>query len=259
MCEEGLEHLLSQNQIEASIQADALYDYTRHQAIAAAKSLEAERQGNEKLGIITLGAVIIAIVLWMYLRYRKEKSRQLQQLNSDYIDAVQKRDLTDQELDALKKSYSAMKEKVLAAKEAEIDSLRRKIQKIQKAYDSLKSYQKEKALLESDIVNAFKRMSNYDIRKETPKTQDWEQLMILLEQCLPFFYYKITGEYSLKGQKLQTAVLTRLGFAPRDIAVLLDTSSQRVSNLKSELNLQMYGKKDAGSLNENFKKSESVK
>ena len=88
-----------------------------------------------------------------------------------------------------------------------------------------------------------------------PNKTDWEQLTMLLQQCLPSFHHEIFIVHPLKGQELYTAILTRLAFPPGETAVLLDTLPQRISTIKRHLNKKLFGEENASTLYQNMRKA----
>ena len=59
-------------------------------------------------------------------------------------------------------------------------------------------------------------------------------------------------------QEQKVCILTRLGLHNGDIALLLDTSPQRVSNAKMKANLKLFDKQSASNLSDNLKDSEKL-
>lgn len=82
---------------------------------------------------------------------------------------------------------------------------------------------------------------------------DWEQLNSDLQTFLPAFYDFI-NKSGLSFQERRLCILTRLGFTPGSIAVLMGTTSQRITNIKRSSNEKLFNEHNAKSLENNLKK-----
>ena len=254
LCEAGLELLLSETHMVSVMQLSSLYDYTRSQKIAMEKEQEAKQERNLKWGIIVLSIFILAFSYGKYLKYKRHKIKELRQLGTGYADAMAQLAQANAELSALKESYSNMKDSLLQTKQAEIDALTLKIQEYQSLYNDMKNQEKEAVLFESEIVKAFRSMAQPKLHTQKPTESDWEKLTILLKQCLPLFYQNVIATNPLSQQELHTCILTRLNFPPSSIAFLLDTSPQRITNIKQSINKKVFGEDNAANLYKNLKK-----
>lgn len=254
LCEKGLEQLLSDSKMRSTLQLSKLYDYTRHKKIAMEKTREAE-QGRYRLwGIGIVSILITAFGIWRHVRYKKMKTEEIRVLNTNYLSTMTRLELAGKELEVFKQSYSDMKEQMLATKQKEIETLQDQIREYRTKYELMESREKEEALLGSEIVKSFWNMAHPTLHPKQPSRTDWEQLTMLLQQCLPSFYYDIFTTHQLKGQELHAAILTRLGFPPGETAVLLDTLPQRISTIRRHLNKKLYGEESATNLYENMRK-----
>ena len=258
LCEDGLMHFLSQNQIDKVVVASSLYDYSRHQQAALKKTYEAKQERRTKWMILFVSLLVIGIIVGWYIKRRKESIVKTRRLNAEYTKATTKLQQAKRELSVLKESLSDMKENVLSAKQNEIDQLNTTIQSYQEKFDAMLSQEKEMALMESDLVKAFKSMSHPKKNSSLPTDSDWEDLIALLQQCLPLFMGFITQEHLLAGQELYTAILSRLNFSTGEISILLSTSQQRITNVKKKINHKLFDEESATTLTENLRKARSV-
>ena len=258
LCEDGLMHFLSQNQIDKVVVASSLYDYSRHQQAALKKTYEAKQERRTKWMILFVSLLVIGVIIGWYIKYRQESIAKTRRLNAEYTKATTKLLQAKRELTVLEASYSDMKENVLSSKQKEIDNLNTIIQSYQEKFDAMLSQEKEMALMESDLVKAFKSMSHTKLHSPLPTDTDWEDLMALLQQCLPLFMGFITQEHPLAGQQLYTAILCRLNFSPGEIAVLLNTSQQRITNVKTRINQKLFDENNAVTLTENLRKAKGA-
>ena len=72
--------------------------------------------------------------------------------------------------------------------------------------------------------------------------------METMEYTNPSLYGRIIFTNELSPQEKYTCLLTMLNFSSSELTVLLDTSKQRVANLKASANQKLFGNKDAKAL-----------
>ena len=90
-------------------------------------------------------------------------------------------------------------------------------------------------------------------RYSTPPTDtDWELLDILAHERFPHLIATLQKCETLSLQEWRTCILVRLGFRNGEIAVLLRTSTQRVTNIKAGANLKLFGTRSAMQLAKNL-------
>jgi DNA-binding CsgD family transcriptional regulator len=82
--------------------------------------------------------------------------------------------------------------------------------------------------------------------------QRWREMMKMVSESAPQMYSFIAREGVLSHQELQTCILIWLNFSNSEIAVLLDTSQQRISNIRSIANKKLFGNASASPLRENL-------
>ncbi len=258
LCEDGLMQFLAKNQIQEIVQTSSLYDYSRHQKTALIKTHEAELEKRKKWTIFIVGIVIIATIVWWFVRERKAGIARNRKLSADYTQATTRLLQAEHELTMLEESYSDMKEHVLEVKQMEIEGLKESIKNYQERFDTMQSQEKEMTLYNSDIVKSFKAMSHPKMHSSLPQENNWENLLTLTQQCLPMFHQTITQDHALTEQELRAAILVRLNFLPGEIAILLNTSPARISTVKRHINQKLYGEEDATSLYRNMKKGKNT-
>ena len=259
LCERGLEQLLSENKIQSVMQLSSLYDYTRYQKIAMAKKEEAEQERYTKWGISLFCLVLFCIGIAWYTQYRKRVDSEIRELSTNYMDAIARLSQAQEELTVMKGSSSIQREAMLDKKQAEIKALEVLIEESRAKLDAMDSEQKESVLLRSQIVKTFRDMARPKLHSSLPTDAEWKTLITLLKQCLPVFYKNHIEAHQLSGQELYTVILVRLRFTSGEIACLLNTSPQRITNVKKHLNSKLFGTNSATNLYENLKKTQGVK
>lgn len=247
--EESLDTLVTNIHAQATRQAEGMYDYTRHQRIAEAKQHEAERN---RLMLILFSFIVLVVSCTIYMLYRNYRNRQLREiarLNNLYVTTQLHHDQLQAELQGLQNNYS----ETLTEKEKELETLQRQLQRYQQQYDRITPSDKEISLMQSDIVHAFRKMLKPPYSKDVPSRSDWKHLLTLVRQCLPTFYHQIMEASDLTLPEKQVCILTRLSFLPNDIVILLHSTSQRISNAKSNANKKLFSDDSAKHLFSNLK------
>jgi len=201
------------------------------------------------------------------LLHQKETEVQQYELKlSEYEANKDSLQWNEQEWNKLKGRYQALSAELttlkqqnkllLQQKQSEIDSLTEQIHEYQKRYEKLNSFEKEHALFHSTVVTSFRDMANYKLQSQTPTETDWEQLYSLMKQSFPLLVATIGKDNQLSKQEWQTCLLTRLNFSNSEIALLLQTSAQRITNVKTKVNQKLFGETNAVNLLKNLRSIE---
>ena len=85
-----------------------------------------------------------------------------------------------------------------------------------------------------------------------PTAEQWQRLAELFAESLPQAYAIIGREGLLTQQELLTAMLTLLDFTNGEVATLLETTPQRVTNIKAAANGKLFGDASATTLKSNL-------
>ena len=101
------------------------------------------------------------------------------------------------------------------------------------------------------IVNRFHQMA---ASGEIPKEKDWDDLEHVVSRYLHSFYLYITHtEKALSELEKKMAILIRLDFIISECCILLDKTSQSVTNIRTKINSKLFGVKGTKSLRNNIK------
>lgn len=247
--EASFDTLITNIHAQATRQAEGMYDYTRHQRIATAKQHEAERNRLLLILFVIIFLFISCVAYILYHNYRNRQLREIARLNNLYVTTRLNHDQLQTELQGLQHDYS----ETLSEREKELEALQQQLRIYQQQYERITPNDKEKSLMQSDIVHAFKDMAKPPFHKGVPSRSDWKHLLTLVQQCLPNFYHQIIEDSILTTMEQQVCVLTRLSFPPNDIVILLNSTSQRISNAKSNANKKLFSEESAKLLFSNLK------
>ena len=248
LCEQALDSIQKDDQSDALAIANSLYNYSRQEKIASRKALEAEQIKLRMTLAFILVLLFTVFLLYFSYKKRKAKERELGQMNSDYMAATNKYEQLKQELQFLKVD----KNLIIENKQKEISVLLRTIDGYKKSFDELSAHDKEAAIMGSEIVLSFKDKAKGKRNTPLPNGGDWEHLMGLFSKNLPAFYGGILMNENLTTLEKEICMLCRLNFNGGEIAVLLDKSSQSITNLKTKINFKLFGQKSAVTLRKNL-------
>lgn len=239
------------NQLQTDLHAEAMhqvkgmYDYTRNQKIAHQKEQETLR-GKIIFAIFVFIVLALAIASYLIHRsFKKKKLCEISLLNDNYISTalLYKKALNEQEL--LKRDY----ELHYKTKEQELRRLKEQLTDLQTQYEAMTSENKKAALHTSNIVQCFHHFSPMD--NEHPNDKDWDELDLILSQCVPSFYHMIKHS-CLNINEQHVCMLISIGCSSKDASNLLHTQQQHISNIKSTANSKLFNDKSARTLEVNL-------
>ncbi len=247
LCERGLENMLENIQMEATKQVTAMYNYNRVQNQVNKKEQEVRRI-KIIIGVSLLLTCLIAVYVYVHIRKNRKRSlAQINQLNTNYLEAMNEVDRAKADMAAIQADYTLF----VCNKEKDIAELEQKVAQYQSQIDSLNSSEREEALLSSNPVETFRKFT-YPLQP-LPHKSDWLQLTRIVRQSLPTFYAKVAQENLLSPLQLRTCLLTRLKFTNSEISILLNITPQQVTNTKTAINEKLFGQKTATTLMANLK------
>lgn len=250
LLEVAFDSLRNEVRTETMHQMASLYNYSRHQQLA-------EKRKQEILtirwvtGTLFFGVLlIIVVIVWRYRVYSIRQRKKLQEVTHSYNEVWLKYKKAISEFKILQEEQSAL----IVSKREEIDSLKEQITDYYDYFTQLKQQQKTAALLDSEIVNTFKNKAKGKLHEPIPNEEEWNSLISLFSQCMPIFYNSISASEKLSQQEQRVCILIRLLFAEGEIAVLMNTSIQRVTNIKARVNKKLFGEEKAITLIQHLKK-----
>lgn len=247
LCERELENMLENIQMEATKQVTAMYNYNRVQNQVNKKEQEVRRI-KTIICVSLLLTCLIAVYVYVHIRKNRKRSlAQINQLNTNYLEAMNEVDRAKADMAAIQADYTLF----VCNKEKDIAELEQKVAQYQSQIDSLNSSEREEALLSSNPVETFRKFT-YPLQP-LPHKSDWLQLTRIVRQSLPTFYAKVAQENLLSPLQLRTCLLTRLKFTNSEISILLNITPQQVTNTKTAINEKLFGQKTATTLMENLK------
>ncbi|MBR1520341.1 MAG: hypothetical protein IJ635_03790 [Bacteroidaceae bacterium] len=215
---------------EAARQAVGMYDYTRNQKLAAAKAIEAERNRSIIYVIATATFFIVTFLLCLYLHSKIKNKKKVSQLSREIADTSAQYEKTKEEL---------------AERQMQVEDF-------QTQYGNLKQKENWDAMMQSPVVEALKERLQEPLKSRPVSDKEWELLTSLLCQNLPLFHARIIGNCDLSLHEQHVTILTRLGFHPNDMVILLNLSQQHVTNIRKSANKKLFSDDSARTFSKNL-------
>lgn len=240
--------LLSENQAEAVAQTAVFYKYNRFQKESKEMAVKAEKSKWISRLLLILFLLIFAVTDYLFILYKRKQKEKMESLGISYTNLMSQYRQACHEAESLKLD----KDVALNEKEDEIVQLKSKLDNMKTLYDRLSPDMKKIVLSKSDIVKKFKDMAVPQFPKVLPCSKDWTLLTETMEYSNPALYERIIVSNNLSQQEIYACLLTMLHFSSGELCILLDTSKQRVSNIKASANYKLFGSKDAKALSSNL-------
>ena len=242
--EKSVDDLLIENQADAVAQAAAYNKYNRFQKESEKMAVKAEKSKWMSRLLLILFILIIAVSTYLFVLYKRKQKEKIEELGISYTNLMSKYLQACDEAESIKTDKDA----ALRNKENEINQLKSQLDRMKELHDGLSPDIRKIVIGKSDIVKKFKEMAIPHIPPTLPSQKDWKLLMETMECTNPSLYGRIVFSEKLSQQEIHVCLLTMLHFSSGELTVLLDTSKQRVSNIKASANYKLFGNKDAKTL-----------
>ncbi len=246
--EKSIDDVFNENQADAIAQAAAYNKYSRFQKESKELAVKAEISKWMSRLLLFLFLLITVVSASVFLLYKRKQKEKMESLGVEYTNLMIKYRQACHEAE----SFKTDKDGALKEKENEIVQLESKLDGMKNLFEGLSPEMKILTLSKSDIINRFKEMTIPHIPPTLPSQKDWKLLMETMEYTNPTLYENIILSGNLSQQEIYVCLLTMLHFSSGELTVLLDTSKQRVSNIKASANYKLFGEKDAKALLKNI-------
>jgi len=242
--EDAIDTLHNLMRTETVHQMTSMYNYQRFQSIAHKESRSAERLRWFILLVIIVSAVS-SFAIFLYFSLSKKKREY------EYNELVQKYETSLSDYNKLTDDVEKLKshdEGLLAEKEHETELLKEQLQHLR---DDLLAIRQQNSILKfenSDIIGKFKEMAKGKKGYSLPTNNDWGELQRQFARQMSLTYAAMGRNNILSFQELNTCILLIAGISNGEIAVLLDSSPQHITNMKKKINKKLFGEVSASSL-----------
>ena len=218
----------------------AMYNYQRFQK----KAEQEEKKANAYRRIIY--AIVFAVLLASYLIYRmakrqkQKKMQELAQANTAYSALLSQYSQMQNDLSAAQQGFDNYR----TEKEKAIQQLQQELSSYQEDAEQQKKWDASQAMLHDAIVIHLHKMASKACKATE---EEWQSLNQFAIKNMPAFLDKVCDEeIHLTEKEIKVCILTRLQFIPTEMAVLLDLSRQRITNVKANANKKLFD--EAGAL-----------
>lgn len=216
---------------ELSAKNEALYSYNSYKR-SAAKSMH-ENQTTKFSYRIVLVLIVILILLGIF--FIRKKTQKVWWRHNQLLTKMKKyRD----------ESKSIADNKILENTKLDRDNWKEELE-----------LTIHLAIEDRDILKHFDELLIPQNVQLHPNQNDWTNIIILMKKYKPKTYDFLTTTMSLSAQELKVCILVVFGYTSGDIAILLQTTNQRVSNIKSTLGIKLFNTSGARSFTNKFPKS----
>ena len=253
LCEDGLMHFLSQNQIDKVVVASSLYDYSRHQTKALQEAKTSERRLFIIIGFGILFLLFLCaagIVLYLYTRRREKKTEQTHRIRILAADLSERFIRTRDELDMMENNFTALNE-LKEKKEQELIDLQEQLREIQNKYGHILK-DDFSSLLQSPFVVAIRKKTEIPGRIKPLTDEDKRELVKEFQHYMPQLYARLANTNKLSKLEFFVVLLTRIGLQPDVITQLLDVASNSTSNARKKANNKLFADDTAYTLFDNL-------
>ena len=265
---------------ELTVQMAATYNYSLYQK----EALENESKAHRALLLlitITVFICIIGIIIFTQLRkYKRNKKKEIAELKEKYSTAVDEytNNLhTLQLLDNAHKETIAIIQQELDRAKGENETYRKKVSEINNEYENNRhELIKDNNILRIKIENLKRQegisrqlsvSSNFaetDIMKrvsyliehplESMSEDELELLVKTASSYYPTLLHDLINSPNISKKEIRACILISQAIRESDIAHILNTSAQRITNIKATLNRELFHQNSARSLCKNLVK-----
>ena len=220
----------------------AVYNYNESLRLATINEKEAEKKQLYIYIIIGIVTLLSTILYLIWKKQRANEKAELASLNSRYFNTLSQYDKAQEDLFQIKMDQEAYRIK----KEKEIEGLKEKLLVFFDDKSQLELLDTETLLLSAPIVNSLHKLAT---KGKAPSDTHWHDFESLVSDHLPDFYQKIHDPIiGLTDIEIVACTLIKFRFIPSELAVLLNLTKQRITNIRSDINSKLFQTKGTKSL-----------
>nr|MCR5434196.1 hypothetical protein [Bacteroidaceae bacterium] len=236
-------------------QAQARYDYSRHQQAAAKASERARRMTWATACLCGVLLLLLWAGVWLYRRVKASQHRRMADENRRYNDLLDRLAESEQTILRLEANASEQGE----ADQSMNDELEKERLVSAGLREELSVYEEDGnvqwSLKESLIETpAVVRLHELACHGKAASARAKGMLRKVVEDRQPSFYAHVMSPARKLTELEQTvSILIRLQFARSEISTLLDKSPQQVTNICSSINEKLFGRKGTKQLDSSLR------
>ena len=261
--EGALGDYLKQTKTSAIALSESVYDYSLQQQIAQEQEQKAQHRGTLIILILIIGAAGFIY----FRRKRKAQEYELHQTTLSYIQAQKEMDKLNDEIALLRRHLPRQEESIalLEDKENRIQQLEYIVERYKEKLGREIPQNDEESLMHSDVVKHFRNLCHihsfkeksvvHTIQPRACNISEWKKLISEIQKYHFSFYYLITIDKKLPKLQHKVCILSRLGFKTNEMAILLGTSEQNISNARSRAAQKLFNSSETSLLDVNLPKT----
>ena len=234
---------------EITAQSAATYNYSRLQKKAFENEERANRAHVRIILILLFSFIIFLLGLLSIYHLRRNQQRRIEEIKLSYANAKEKYLDNLHTLQLLTNDNG----KLLISKAeltAENERLKKQIDHLKECKDLSPYVQKVSSFFNLPVVMKIRQRiekSNYSLIED-----EWSELMSEFAKHFPLLMNDLSNLNGITQQKQKVCMLVILQFRSADIAHVMNVIPQRITNIKEELNQELFKKKTARSLYSNL-------
>ncbi len=224
-------------EMQKTVQAQALYDYTRSELIANKKSSEADRLRYTLIIAVSLCFIILLLSVIAYIRHQNAQKL----LESKYQAEMEKLAQAQADLLALR-SEQSVSHGLLSQKEQEIKTLQETTELYRHKIHTLQGYALNERLQQAPVTLRLQQCLKQNPYL-LPTFDDWRELKMLINHEMPSFYDILNAEgNNLNDFEYDVCVLLRLQFSPVNIAKLKKCTPAYITQIRKAVYQKVFKK-----------------
>jgi tetratricopeptide (TPR) repeat protein len=221
-------------------QIQSAYDYSHQQQIAENEKIKRSQADVRSLFLVI---VIIMLALIFYL-VKKKRDAKMVYLKETYQRDMETLKHAEADLQALQSDKQEEMDNMIAEKTKTIEKLTKIINENKKQKKNTANEDDEK-IKHSDIYQRFITLLK---KKEKPTYKDWTDLKDWMNSTFPEFHDFFVIQHSLQDKDYEICILTRFGFLPSDIGVLMGYDKSSISVYRRRIVEKITGKEGSAKM-----------
>ena len=229
-------------------QMAATYNYSRLEKEAHRNEVKAYKIqfGFIIMSIIAVLSFVTAFLIWKY--YRRRYQQEIMRLKMEYANASFEYEENLHELQLLE----AVQHENESERKRLLDEnvvLQERIEELQRKEPISKYLAVSAAFAEECIVKRFHEIASRPLLKATE--EEWKELADSFACSYPALFRDLC-QYCNTPQSIRVCILTVIGFGNNEQANMLETTKQRITNIRSSLNNALFNEPSSRTLNRNL-------
>ena len=228
------------------IRMQSLYDYSNSKLIIQEKADENKRLKYTMTVSLALFLTVALLLGLLAYKIREKRRKEHDEEIRKYNELLQMYNRSRSDLEQMKTDSDAF----IKEKEPELEIWRRKVKTYEMEHTNVKAWEIEHDLMNSPIVIRIQNLAKLGQKVSTTELLHLDEQISVV---LPDFYAKLQQEsYHLTAREKQVALLIRAGLSTHEISVVLNLSTQNVTNIRASINRKLFNMKSAKNLERNI-------